>query len=119
MASGVLRIFVYGTLMRGEDNASFLRGARFAGAARTEPRYTLVDLGDYPGLCDGGATSVVGELYDVDEPILVRVDELEGHPDLFRRASVTLAGGGTAIAYLLAAERPGAVIASGDWRSRG
>ncbi len=38
-------LFVYGTLKRGERANRLLSGQRFVGAAETEPRYRLVDLG--------------------------------------------------------------------------
>lgn len=53
----------------------------------------------------------------MDDGRLAALDEFEGHPTLFRRAEVALAGGGAALAYLAPAVVLGArVIASGDWR---
>lgn len=105
-----MRLFVYGTLMRGRVNHGLLAGAERLGAARTAAAFELVDLGEYPGLVAAGALSVAGELYRVDRATLVRLDAFEGHPLTFRRAEVTLADGGRAEAYLvaahLAADRP-------------
>jgi gamma-glutamylcyclotransferase (GGCT)/AIG2-like uncharacterized protein YtfP len=58
-----MRLFVYGSLLFGEIHNARLGGSRLLGEARTEPRYTLVDLGPYPALLDEGTTSVSGELY--------------------------------------------------------
>jgi gamma-glutamylcyclotransferase (GGCT)/AIG2-like uncharacterized protein YtfP len=113
------RIFVYGTLMRGEVNAHLLAEARFLGAARTERRYELVDLGEYPALCERGTVSVSGELYEVDEATLTLLDDLEGHPELYRRAPIALEGGVEVQCYVfVATNRPATrrAIASGDWR---
>ncbi|MGH7295035.1 MAG: gamma-glutamylcyclotransferase family protein [Polyangiaceae bacterium] len=69
-------------------------------------------------MLDDGATSVTGELYDVDERTLGAVDRLEGHPHFYRRAPVHLLGGDAAQGYLLAQPPRGQapVIESGDWR---
>jgi gamma-glutamylaminecyclotransferase len=98
-----VRLFVYGTLMRGRANHGLLAGTERLGAARTAAAFELVDLGDFPGLVGGGDRSVAGELYRVDRRTLARLDAFEGHPGTIRRAEVTLADGGRAQAYLVAA----------------
>lgn len=113
-----MTLFVYGTLMRGEENHHLLAGAEPLGAARTAPRYRLADLGRYPALVEGGDISVTGELWRVEPELLATLDELEGHPTYFRRTEVALADGTTAQAYVF--DPPGdRVIPSGDWRRRG
>jgi gamma-glutamylaminecyclotransferase len=118
--SARIRVFVYGTLLRGEDNHRFLRSASYLGSARTAPRFQLFDVGPFPALVDSGATAVVGELYEVDVETLAALDELEDHPDVYRRTEIPLDDGTVAHAYLLvrapAEDLP--VIASGDWRLR-
>jgi gamma-glutamylcyclotransferase (GGCT)/AIG2-like uncharacterized protein YtfP len=116
----VRQVFVYGSLMRGEAHHERLAGARFLGAARTPPAYTLVSLGEYPALVAGGGTCVEGELYAVDADTLAALDRFEEHPDLYRRTAIALESGARAWAYLLAAPRGGEPpIASGRWRERG
>jgi gamma-glutamylaminecyclotransferase len=116
-----VRLFVYGSLLSGEENHGALLGARFVGAARTAPRYTLVSLGRYPALVVGGRTAVVGELYDVDDARMVLLDEFEGVPEHYLRVDVDVEGGEPAQGYVLAPHRVGdlPIIASGDWRARG
>ena len=113
-------LFVYGSLLAGEMHEAQLAGARCLGDARTEPAYTLVDLGDYPALVDEGATAVAGELYQVDEETLRRLDAFEGHPDEYRRAPVRLVGPARAEAYFYPRGRAAGLptIAGGDWRRR-
>lgn len=113
------RVFVYGTLLAGEPNHRVLAGARFSGPARTLPAFELVSLGPYPAMVPGGATAVVGEVYEVDDAGLARLDWLEGYPDLYDRDVIDLADGTRAIAYL---QRPAQAaglprIPSGEWRA--
>ena len=116
------RLFVYGTLLSGEPNARFLAGATRVGAAATVALFDLIDLGGYPALRAGGRTSVRGEVYLVGDRQLPALDELEGHPTLFVRAPIALAGGDTAEAYLVPptglslAHHTARVIPGGDWR---
>lgn len=115
---GLTLVFVYGSLMLGEENHAVLRSARWVGPASTEPSYTLSDLGEYPAIIEGGRSSVVGELYEVDEPTLRALDELEDHPELYRRVPLMLTRGHGAQGYVLRKRAAGRypTIASGDWR---
>jgi gamma-glutamylcyclotransferase (GGCT)/AIG2-like uncharacterized protein YtfP len=87
-------LFVYGTLMRDGQRHHALAGQRFLGEARTEPRYALLDLGEYPGLVrrEPGGRAVCGELYEVEGRLLPELDEIEGAPDLFRLGPVAVVG---------------------------
>ncbi|HEY0714750.1 MAG TPA: gamma-glutamylcyclotransferase family protein [Polyangia bacterium] len=117
--SALFRLFVYGTLLPGESNAALLHGARRIGPALTVAAYDLIDCGVYPAMRAGGRTNVRGELFLVDEGRLARLDEYEGHPTLFERQTIALAGGGSAVAYLVPAgtrRMPGRIIPKGDWR---
>ena len=116
----LVRIFVYGTLMRGERYHHLLAKAHYLGPARTEPAFELVDLGTYPAMVPGGHTAVWGELYAVDAPTLATVDELEEHPRFYHRQPIRLEDGAEALAYLLstAQVRGYPRIPSGDWRKR-
>lgn len=110
-------VFVYGTLLRGEVNHGLLEGADFVGEHRTEPRFTLVRLGAYPGLISGGRTAVSGELYRVDHAGLKALDRLEDYPRLYDRRLLATRFG-PAWAYLYRGSvRDRRPIPSGDWRS--
>jgi gamma-glutamylaminecyclotransferase len=115
-----MRLFVYGTLMRGEPNHPLLSRARYLGAASTAPCFALADLGGSPALVAGGRTAVAGELYAVGPVTLARLDRFERHPFLYRRATIPLADGSAAEAYLMEALAVAGcpAIASGDWRRR-
>jgi gamma-glutamylaminecyclotransferase len=110
------RVFVYGTLLAGEVNHCLLDGAPLLGPWRTLPRYTLYDLGAYPGVAAGGCTAIVGEVYAVDTQRLARLDTLEEYPRLYDREPI-LTAYGCAWIYLYRgrlADRP--AIPGGDWR---
>lgn len=87
------RLFLYGTLKRGGSNRRQLAGQKFLGEAHTPPGYTLYSLGDYPGLVAeaGDRQGVKGELWEVDDATLARLDEFEGVPEgLYRREVIPL-----------------------------
>lgn len=111
---------MYGTLLRGEANHHLLARATFVGAATTEPRFSLHDLGAYPAMVAGGAHAIVGEVYEVDPSTLAALDELEGHPRFYRRTPITLADGSLAETYLQTRSRTKGrpVLAAGSWRER-
>ena len=71
-------VFVYGTLKRGGENHEWIEDQRFVAEARTRPVYRMYDLGGYPGMVratDGLA--IQGEIWQVDDPGLARLDVLE------------------------------------------
>ena len=67
-------IFIYGTLLPGLRLEAQMRGARFVAAAQALGR--LVDVGRYPGFLQGDGL-VTGEVYEVDELHLARLDVVE------------------------------------------
>ena len=72
------KVFVYGTLKRGRHNNSILGPSQFLGVFLTERRFTMYDGKGFPYVVPEGSTSVIGELYEVDDKILERLDWLEG-----------------------------------------
>jgi len=112
------RIFTYGTLMTGQPNHRLLTGARMLGAARTEARFDLVDLGPFPGMVTGGSTAIAGEVYAVDRETLTALDRLEGHPRFYERRTIRLANGQRIAAYIYPQRPPGCpLVPGGDWRN--
>ncbi|HYC70898.1 MAG TPA: gamma-glutamylcyclotransferase family protein [Opitutaceae bacterium] len=87
------RIFVYGTLKRGGRNHRHLGGQTFLGEARTGPGVTLYSLGDFPGMVRDpyDTEGVAGELWEVDEKCLARLDHFEGVDEgLYERVRIGL-----------------------------
>lgn len=95
------RLFVYGTLMRGEQAHGKLKGgARFLGKARTSPRFRLVVLGeDFEGIARGGDDAIPGELYEVSYDKLLELDDWEY--DIYARQYIRLEDGSLCDAYVL------------------
>lgn len=85
-------IFVYGSLKRGYRLHDLLCDQTFMGRASTECCYRLFDLGEYPGLVDSvDGVSVNGEVYQVADHCLVRLDRAEGVDEgLYERRPIRL-----------------------------
>ncbi len=96
------RLFVYGSLKRGERHHAEMAGARFVRDACTAPRYALAEAGEYPGLVPDGGTRVRGEVFEVDAVLLASLDAFEEVPDLYVRGEVELDDGECVLAYFLA-----------------
>lgn len=113
-------VFLYGTSMSGEANHGLLTGARFVAKACTSPDFDLVDLGGFPAMVAGGETPVNGELYALSRIGVQFMDEVEDHPEYFRRTPVKLDDGSQVESYLLPPSqgRPFPRINSGNWRQR-
>jgi gamma-glutamylcyclotransferase (GGCT)/AIG2-like uncharacterized protein YtfP len=94
-----VRLFVYGSLRRGELHHDELDGAVFLDVVRTVASYRVGRFGCYPALVPG-STSVLGELYEVPAVKLPALDAFEGPG--YRRANVRLFDGSEAQAYFLA-----------------
>lgn len=83
-ASGLLPIFVYGTLLKGFGNYSrFLAPKEPIGKATIHAR--MLSLGGFPGIYDLDRTMLVvqGEVYMVTEDELRAIDRLEGYYALY------------------------------------
>ncbi len=110
------RLFVYGTLKRGERNHRLLADQRFVGPAVTAPRYRVIDLGPHPGLVMDAVhgLAVVGEVWDVSDCALAELDDFEGIPDPFARQPIEL-NDGSAEAYFWVRSIPRAARTGDRW----
>eukprot|EP00088_Acartia_fossae_P071169 TRINITY_DN9712_c0_g1_i1.p1 TRINITY_DN9712_c0_g1~~TRINITY_DN9712_c0_g1_i1.p1 ORF type:complete len:164 (-),score=27.44 TRINITY_DN9712_c0_g1_i1:133-624(-) len=95
----LVKVFVYGTLKRGEPNHGLLSSAgngfqKLLGIAKTSKSFPLVIASRYniPYLLDkeGTGNRVEGELYEVDQQMLARLDVLEDHPKYYTRREETV-----------------------------
>lgn len=117
-----MNIFVYGTLRKGQYAHRLMDGAKFLGEAVTATKYQLYDVGSFPGLIEDPSIEggVSGELYEITEDMLPRIDHYEGVAHgLFRRGEVVLSDGSTANAYFFNRSIDQAIrIESGVWHRK-
>lgn len=118
-------IFVYGTLRRTDVRNSQLDNSKFLGNYKSIPKYTMYSLGAFPCIVFGGKTSIIGELYEVDDYTLSRLDLIEGHPSFYTRMPIELLDDNmkplsvNAQAYFIVNDEPTSKpIKSGDWLER-
>ena len=73
-------VSVYGSLRKKQSNYEYhLSNSTYKGTFTTEPEYTMHSLSYYPGLKLNGNTSIVMEVYEVDEDTLKNLNRLEGY----------------------------------------
>ena len=110
------RVFVYGTLKRGQRNNHFLHGARFLGAHVTEQVYSMYEFGDFPAVCIEGRHSIEGELYLVSGRQFKLLDDLEWYPHFYQRIEIPTRHG-DAWMYIVRTELcHGKRLIAGVWR---
>ncbi len=127
-------VFVYGTLMRGEERESLMRNDTLQDVTEASVAGQLVDLGAYPGLRTGrfskGGARVSGELFAYSSfhslfAVLDPVEDFEGwdciETSMYYRTIVGAQTQGTAHwawTYEYRGERRGEIIESGCWNRR-
>ena len=88
-----MRLFVYGTLRQGGTNHHLIFGSPFLGVATTADSYVMVTQKSrsFPYIfkhSDHHTVPVQGEMYEINQETLRRLDILEGHPDHYRRQQI-------------------------------
>lgn len=114
-------VFVYGTLRRDAARSMSIRfpGAKFIAEAKVSG--SLYDLGAHPGLLlDESNSSVTGEVYEVDDEILNKLDEFEASSHYRRKqCEISPGTGRRRICWTYEPDpefySPRTLIASGDW----
>ncbi len=78
------RVFVYGTLRRGQSNHALLETSRFIAEAATLRTYWMITTGAFPIVLDAVPAdcglpplAIAGEIYHVDDATLEQLDRLE------------------------------------------
>lgn len=81
-------VFVYGTLKKGFPNHYYLKDQEYLGEATI--RGTMISLRHFPGVINVGNDQITGELYQIDNETLARLDRLEGYPHFYERVPIEL-----------------------------
>lgn len=119
------KVFVYGTLLSGMGNNTILKDSKYLGKATTSSNFRMLDVGWFPGVIeDPSGIPIHGEVYEVSDTILQRLDRLEGfRPEdpengLYNRTTIDTPFG-EAIIYIYNNHlgRNKAFVTSGDWRT--
>ena len=113
-------VFVYGTLRRGGARAMSIRfpDSKFIAAANVSG--SLYDLGPYPGLLLNESNSlVIGEVYEVDDEILNKLDDFEASSNYWRKQVEISLPGHRSMCWTYEPNpefySPRKLISSGDW----
>lgn len=135
-------LFVYGSLLTNLPNHKLLKygNARLLGIYKTQDPFYMIGLksGAYPYLLDEPVhpnckeSTIIGELYEVSEHLLEKLDSFEGHPHHYTRQSIIVNNGNifepiVAYTYMVTNEFMKAEISaafetrfvpipSGDWK---
>jgi gamma-glutamylcyclotransferase (GGCT)/AIG2-like uncharacterized protein YtfP len=107
-----LRLFVYGSLKRGEANHGVLGGARFLGVTRTASAFALSEIETFPALVPGDR-AIVGELFEFPRARLPELDSFEG--SAYVRCEISLESGAVATSYVARDASAGVPLAVSEW----
>jgi gamma-glutamylcyclotransferase (GGCT)/AIG2-like uncharacterized protein YtfP len=113
-------VFVYGTLRGGGAGAMSIRFPNSKSIANAKISGCLYDLGAYPGLLLNESNSLVtGEVYEVDDETLKKLDDFEAASS-YRRTQVEISLGAHPKACWVYEPNPEfyslrELITSGDW----
>lgn len=119
------KVFVYGSLLSGMGNNGLLRSSKYLGKATTSPEFQMLDIGWFPGVVeDPSGIAIHGEVYEVSDETLARLDRLEGFrshdPEngLYNRKTIETPFG-EAIIYIYNnhLSRDKNFVTNGDWRT--
>lgn len=116
-------LFVYGTLMRGQERHRLIADQTFIAAASTTPDYRLYDVGVYPALVEEQpGRCIAGEVWLVADERLALLDRAEGVDEgLYARRRVQLQpphDGWNAQAYCYTRSVRGLADLGGSWLRR-
>ena len=81
-----MKAFVYGSLKKNFGNHVLLQTSNYLGEGTTlNPQYSMVNLGSFPGVYQNGNGYIRGEVYEINQSTLARLDLLEGEGNFYSR----------------------------------
>ena len=119
------KVFVYGSLLSGMGNHRLLAESSFVGISHSPTGFGLIDLGYFPGAIRANDDKrIIGEVYEVDDVTLQRLDRLEGYnanrPEsgLYNRIEImTKFGSAFMYIYNHGTIRTTNDVTDGDWKA--
>lgn len=113
-------IAVYGTLRQGFGNHRLINNAELMGTFKTEPEFSLYNLGGFPGLKQDGKTAVTMEVYAVNDQEARSVDRLEGYTPggdnyFYDKIDIETPWGNAGVYIYMGGVREESFIESGDY----
>ncbi len=89
-------VFVYGTLKQGQCRGHVMRQSNFIGHAKTiTGKHAILNLGNFPTIVhskdipEAPESTVIGEIWEIDEKTLQALDRIEGYPFLYTREPIS------------------------------
>jgi gamma-glutamylcyclotransferase (GGCT)/AIG2-like uncharacterized protein YtfP len=120
---GSVLMAVYGTLREGFGNwRHYLDNehCQLLGVMKTEPIFTMISLGGFPGILENGKTAMTVEIFRVNSTEVERgLDRLEGYPSFYNKTTIETPWGIANMYILNAGDRYNdgrSIVESGDWK---
>lgn len=103
------KVFVYGTLMKGDRNADILEGQNYLGQTQTlHPQFKMIEKRSSsapgaltPGVLENGTSHIAGECYEINQATFEMLDALEELDNKYKRVQIDLLNFGQAWIYIL------------------
>lgn len=107
-------VFVYGTLKMNGGNNVILNDAPLIGEVRMLLPYKMFNCGYYPALVPSDDLHCIsGEVFEIDEYILRKIDLLEGYPYLYNKTTLITEFGEAFVYYMETCEKGMSLIPQG------
>lgn len=120
----VNKVAVYGSLREGLHNYRVVSRSKKLGMFESLPQYSMYSVaGNFPALIDKGSTSIVMEVYEIDEKTLNSLDNLEGYispghtSNHYNRDIIDTPYGKAYIYFYSGKTAHMAKVINGDWKS--
>jgi gamma-glutamylcyclotransferase (GGCT)/AIG2-like uncharacterized protein YtfP len=110
------KVAVYGSLRQGFGNNRWLADSKYLTTEVTSPDYEMYSLGGFPFIMPDGKTAITIEVYEVDEQVMNRLDQLEGYPTFYDRKQIETTQGDAWIYFMYSRYRGAELVESGDWK---